>query len=80
MSIYIVEWETIVTGAVHAEADSSEEAAMIAKQLVGAGISVAANLHAPPGISFKVEVRPIKQGVDLTVPGKNGLQVRNIRD
>ena len=55
---YVVE----VVGYVLVGADSDKEAVDIARQMVGVGISIAANMHSPPGVSINSNCEVVEVG------------------
>jgi hypothetical protein len=74
MSVHRVKWGAEIEGYINVEADSEEDAVANARALVGSGVSVAANLHAPPGVSIKsvaqidTKSKPEYNGPQLVLP------------
>ena len=64
-----VSWRVIVAGYVDVEADTDKDAEMIAQAILGTGISIASNLHAPPGIEIRSKTEVVKDETSrLVIP------------
>jgi|TARA_Y100000310_G_scaffold94472_1_gene92117 hypothetical protein len=65
------DWQAIIQGSIKITAPSEETAAVMLKNLIGAGLSISAGLHNQAGMHIETKINPKSTNI-LALPKNNG--------